>query len=210
MLALSAALGAAAAFDGRDGRPSKLVVDIDGDGRCGPCFLHPTFPPDQLRGPPCALARCRSPTSNIGALPASHLPTHILAHTHTSTQQAQNRVLCPRSSPLQLHHELPRACHGQRGAAGHEGVHPQQPVPGNGDAGGWYGTAWCLAPGAGLQGGRPNGGCSCCRMCGGLRAWQCCVTRCQPCPSRPPVSADCSGRIGFTRPTARTHTWVAG
>ncbi|EFN51096.1 hypothetical protein CHLNCDRAFT_33230 [Chlorella variabilis] len=29
---LPSALGAAAAFDGRDGRPSKLVVDIDGDG----------------------------------------------------------------------------------------------------------------------------------------------------------------------------------
>jgi hypothetical protein len=31
--ALAAALGAAAAFDGKDGRPAKVVVDIDGDGR---------------------------------------------------------------------------------------------------------------------------------------------------------------------------------
>lgn len=30
---LPSALGAAAAFDGKDGRPSKVVVDIDGDGR---------------------------------------------------------------------------------------------------------------------------------------------------------------------------------
>ena len=29
---LPSALGAAAAFDGRDGRPKKVVVDIDGDG----------------------------------------------------------------------------------------------------------------------------------------------------------------------------------
>jgi len=29
---LPSALGAAAAFDGKDGRPSRVVVDIDGDG----------------------------------------------------------------------------------------------------------------------------------------------------------------------------------
>ena len=29
---LPSALGAAAAFDGKDGRPSKVVWDIDGDG----------------------------------------------------------------------------------------------------------------------------------------------------------------------------------
>jgi acetolactate synthase I/II/III large subunit len=29
---LPSALGAAAAFDGRDGRPKRIVVDIDGDG----------------------------------------------------------------------------------------------------------------------------------------------------------------------------------
>ena len=28
----AAALGAAAAFDGRNGRPKKVVVDVDGDG----------------------------------------------------------------------------------------------------------------------------------------------------------------------------------
>lgn len=33
---LPSALGAAAAFDGRDGRPAKIVVDIDGDGRWAP------------------------------------------------------------------------------------------------------------------------------------------------------------------------------
>lgn len=30
---LPSALGAAAAFDGKNGRPKKIVVDIDGDGR---------------------------------------------------------------------------------------------------------------------------------------------------------------------------------
>ena len=30
---LPSALGAAAAFDGNNGRPLKVVVDIDGDGR---------------------------------------------------------------------------------------------------------------------------------------------------------------------------------
>ena len=35
---LPSALGAAAAFDGRDGRPAKIVVDIDGDGRCALLF----------------------------------------------------------------------------------------------------------------------------------------------------------------------------
>ena len=175
---LPSALGAAAAFDGRDGTPKRVVVDIDGDGS----FVMNCQVGGGGKGGGRELHGCGLPGARAVVVVAACCPA---AYTRQSLSRPPSPALCLRTG----------AGHRGRGAPGDQVLHPEQPAPGHGGAVGGpllQGQPRAHLPGQeGGRGGAVRGGLDVlCRACGSACACvRACVRACaRHSPPTPPYT----------------------